>query len=146
MKPRKIRHQFSLDEDASAKLEQLCRKASVTKSALVGKAVEAFLEGRNESELEKRYAQRLNRMSRNLSRVRSDTEMILESLALFIRYTITLNAHTPLPDEATQALARERFFKFVDQVGQQIAKGRTTLSSLDEDFDAAEAAANGEDS
>ncbi len=104
MTSRKIRHQFCLEEDASAKLEQLCRKASVTKSELVGKAVEAFIEGRIDGEADKRYAQRLNRISRNLSRVRSDTEMILESLALFIRYSITLNAHTPLPDEATQAV------------------------------------------
>ncbi len=146
MTSRKIRHQFCLEEDASAKLEQLCRKASVTKSELVGRAVEAFIEGRIDGEADKRYAQRLNRISRNLSRVRSDTEMILESLALFIRYNITLNAHTPLPDEATQALARERFFKFVDQVGQQIAKGRTTLSSIDEDFDDAATLDGGEDS
>lgn len=90
MKSRKIRHQFCLEEDASAKLEKLCRKASVTKSELVGKAVEAFIEGRIEGETDKRYAQRLNRISRNLSRVRGDTEMILESLALFIRYNITL--------------------------------------------------------
>jgi hypothetical protein len=145
MKSRKIRHQFSLEEDASAKLEQLCRKASVTKSELVGKAVEAILEGRTGSELDKRYAQRLNRISRNLSRVRGDTEMILESLALFIRYSITLNAHTPMPDEATQAVARERFLKFVDQVGQQIARGRTTLSNIDDDFDDASVTKNMED-
>ena len=145
MKSRKIRHQFFLEEDASARLEQLCRKASVTKSELVGKAVEAILEGRNGSELDKRYAQRLNRISRNLSRVRGDTEMILESLALFIRYSITLNAHTPMPDEATQAVARERFLKFVDQVGQQIARGRTTLSNIDDDFDDTSVTKNMED-
>lgn len=92
MKSRKIRHQFLLDNEQSAKLEQLCRRSSVTKSNFVARAIEVFLESRNESETDKRYAQRLNRISRNLSQVRSDTEMILESLALFIRYSITMNA------------------------------------------------------
>lgn len=127
MKNGKKRHQFSLDGALSDKLETLCRRPGTTKSEIVAKAVEAFLEMRGEREIDRRYGRRLDTLSRDLGRVRRDAEMILESLALFIRFSITLNAHTPLPDEATQAIARERFFRFVDQVGRQMASGKTSL-------------------
>ncbi|MCO0638058.1 CopG family transcriptional regulator, partial [Lutimaribacter sp. EGI FJ00014] len=56
-----------------------------------------------------------------------DTEMVLETLALFIRFSIALHAHMPIPDKATQAIAQERFQKFVEQVGRQIASGKRSL-------------------
>lgn len=127
MKSRRIRHQFLLDPDLSEKLDNLGRDPSTTKSAIVAKAIEAFIERRGESELDRRYGMRLDRLSRDLAHVRRDAEMILESLALFIRFSITLHAHTPVPDRATQAIAQERFDKFVEQVGRQIASGKRSL-------------------
>ncbi|MCR4266777.1 ribbon-helix-helix domain-containing protein [Nitratireductor sp. ZSWI3] len=131
MKPERIRHQFLLDSELSAKLDRLSRNPSTTKSEIVAKAVEAFLEQRGENELDRRYGQRLDRLSRDLDHVRRDAEMILESLALFIRFSITLHAHTPVPDKATQAIAQERFQKFVEQVGRQIASGKRSLHEGD---------------
>ncbi|OHV86668.1 CopG family transcriptional regulator [Mesorhizobium sp. ORS 3428] len=127
MKPHRIRHQFLLDPELSEKLDDLSRDPSTTKSAVVAKAVEAFIERRGENELDRRYGVRLDRLSRDVARIRHDAEMILESLALFIRFSITLHAHTPVPDKATQAIAHERFDKFVEQVGRQIASGKRSL-------------------
>jgi hypothetical protein len=127
MKPHRIRHQFLLDPELSEKLDKISRDPSTTKSAVVAKAVEAFIERRGENELDRRYGVRLDRLSRDLARIRHDAEMILESLALFIRFSITLHAHTPVPDKATQAIAHERFDKFVEQVGRQIASGKRSL-------------------
>ena len=127
MKPHRIRHQFLLDPELSEKLDKVSCEPSTTKSAVVAKAVEAFIERRGENELDRRYGVRLDRLSRDLARIRHDAEMILESLALFIRFSITLHAHTPVPDKATQAIAHERFDKFVEQVGRQIASGKRSL-------------------
>ncbi|MER8961091.1 CopG family transcriptional regulator [Mesorhizobium sp. M0701] len=115
----------------SEKLENLSRNPSTTKSAIVAHAVEAFIKRRGENELDHRYGKRLDRLSRDLGHVRRDVEMILESLALFIRFSITLHAHTPVPDKATQAIAQERFEKFVEQVGRQIASGKRSLGTDD---------------
>jgi hypothetical protein len=68
--------------------------------------------------------------------LRRDVEIVLESLALFIRFSITLNAHTPAPDKATQAVAQERFQKFVEQVGRQIAAGKKSLGPKPDEEDA----------
>jgi hypothetical protein len=127
MKNLKIRHQFLLDADLSARLDHLSRRPGATKSEIVARAVEAFLDQRGESDLDRRYGPRLDRLSRDLGLLRRDSEMILESLALFIRFSITLHAHTPVPDRATQAVAQERFQKFIEQVGRQIAGGRRSL-------------------
>lgn len=133
MKPTRIRHQFLLEPSLSDKLDRLCRAPGATKTEIVARAVEAFIERRAVSEIDQRYAKRLDRISNELDHTRRDVEMILESLALFVRFTITLNAHTPLPDKATQAIAQERFQKFVTQVGRQIAGGKRSLKNIEED-------------
>lgn len=127
MKPRRIRHQFLLEPELSEKLEALSRNPSTTKSAIMAMAVKVLVEQRGENELDRRYGIRLDRLSRDLRHVMHDVEIILESLALFIRFSITLHAHTPVPDKATQAIAQERFDKFVEQVGRQIASGKRSL-------------------
>lgn len=131
MKPHRIRHQFLLEPELSEKLENLSRNPSTTKSAIVAYAVEAFIERRGENELDRRYGKRLDRLSRDLDHLRRDVEVILESFALFIRFSITLHAHTPVPDKATQAIAQERFDKFVEQVGRQLASGKRSLGKDD---------------
>lgn len=127
MKSDKIRHQFLLDPELSEKLDSLAAQPSATKSQIVAKAVEDWIERRGETELDRRYGKRLDRLSRESGLIRRDVGIILESLALFIRFTIALNAHTPAPDKATQAVAQERFQKFVEQVGRQIASGKSSL-------------------
>ena len=133
MKAERIRHQFLLEPALSEKLETLARRPGATKSGIVAKAIEAFIERRGENELDQRYGKRLDRISREVDHVRRDAEAILESLALFIRFTITLNAHTPAPDKATQAIAQERFQKFVEQVGRHIAGGKKSLLARSEE-------------
>jgi hypothetical protein len=54
--------------------------------------------------------------------------VLLESLALFVRYQLTVTAPLPEPDQAARAVGRDRFQAFVDQVGRQIAGGDRTLS------------------
>lgn len=133
MQSKKTRHQFHLPPALSEKLDRLSRQPGARKSDIIARAVEAFIDRRGESEIDQRYGQRLDRLSRDLGHARRDVEMILESLALFIRFSITLNAHTPLPDKATQAVAQERFLNFVDQVGRQIAGGKTAFGTKDRD-------------
>ncbi len=133
MKAERIRHQFLLEPALSEKLDWLARRPGATKSEIVAKAIEAFFERRGESELDQRYGKRLDRISRDLDHLRRDVEAILESLALFIRFNITLNAHTPAPDKATQAIAHERFQKFVEQVGRQIAGGKKSFAPKGEE-------------
>ena len=132
MKTLKIRHQFLLEPELSRRLGSICHDPRISKSDIIAKAVAAYIDRREESELDKRYAKRLDRISNDLGKVRNQVEMILESLALFIRYNISLTAHLPLPDKAMKALGYKRYSDFIDEVGRKIASGKKPFDEDDE--------------
>ena len=123
----KCRHQLYLAEDISAKLEALAAKPGASKSAILADAVQAWLTRRGTLELDDRFTHRLERISLQLGRIERDQQIVLESLALFVRYYLTTNAPLPEPDQAARAVGRDRFQSFIDQVGRQIAGGTRTL-------------------
>lgn len=129
MKRSKIRHQLFLDADLSEKLETLAAKPGASKSAILADAVAAWLNRRGAQELDDRFGLRLNRITAQLNRIERDGQVLLESLALFVRYQLTVTASLPEPDPAARAIGRDRFQAFVDQVGRQIADGGHSLSS-----------------
>lgn len=128
MKPR---HHLYLDDALTEQLDRLGGKPGTSKSAIVADALRAYLDRRAASELDALFKVRLDRMSRQLGRVERDQKILLESLALFVRYQLTVTAPLPEADKAAQALGRERFQRFVDQVGRQLASGRQTLGPED---------------
>ena len=129
MKRIKVRHQLFLDTDVSEKLAALAAKPGASKSAILADAVVAWLNRRGSHELDERFSQRLNRISAQLNRIERDGHVLLESLALFVRYQLTVSAPLPEPDQAARAVGRDRFEAFVDQVGRQIARGGRTLKA-----------------
>ncbi len=67
---------------------------------------------------------RLDTITTQLNRIERDQRIDLESLALWIRYQLTLS--NPMPPgqlAALQAVGQERFQKFIDEVGRRIAAG-----------------------
>jgi len=132
----KIRHQLFLDTDLTGKLEALAAKPGASKSAILADALAAWLNRRGSHELDDRFGLRLNRISAQLNRIERDGQVLLESLALFVRYQLTVTAPLPEADQAARAVGRERFQAFVDQVGRQIAGGGRTLGGKAEREDA----------
>lgn len=123
----RIRHQLFLPKPLSDRLETLAAKPGATKSAILADAVTAWLNRRGTSELEERFALRLDRMSNALARIERDGNVTLETLALFIRFELSIQAPLAENDAVGRALARERFDAFVSQVGRAVASGRRTL-------------------
>ena len=122
-----VRHQLFLPRTLSDRLEALAAKPGVTKSSLLAAAVAAFLDRRGANELDERFGQRLDRISSQLARIERDGHVGLESLALFVRYMLTVNAPLADEDETARAIGRDRFAAFVTRVGQQLASGRRTF-------------------
>jgi predicted transcriptional regulator len=127
-RPAKCRHQLYLDADISERLETLAAKPGASKSAILADAVQAWLTRRGTHELDDRFGLRLERISKELGRIERDQQVIMESLALFIRYFLTINAPLPESDQAARAVGRDRFKAFIDQVGRNLASGTRTLS------------------
>jgi hypothetical protein len=128
----RVRHQLFLPRDVSDRLEELAARPGATKSSILAAALGAFLNRRGASEIEEKFAMRLNRISDQLARIERNGHIELESLALFIRYMLTVNAPLAEDDEAARAIGRDRFQAFVRRVGQQLATGRSTFVAEDE--------------
>ena len=124
----KIRHQLFLPQPLSDRLEALAARPGASKSAILADALTAWLESRGTSELEDRFGLRLDRITTALGRIERDGHILLETLALFVRYELAIHAPLAENDHAGRAIARERFEAFVAQVGRQMAAGRRTLA------------------
>ena len=126
-----VRHQLFLPRELSERLEALARSPGASKSRILAEGLAAFLNRKGTDELELRFMTRLDRLSSQLARIERNGQIELESLALFVRYMLTVNAPLPEGDKAAQAIGRDRFNAFVERVAQQLASGR--LSFLPED-------------
>lgn len=129
----KVRHQLFLPKPVSDRLEALAAKPGATKSAILEDAVTAWLNKRGASELEDRFSIRLDRLTRAIGRVERDSNVILETLALFIRFELAIQTPLAENDHAGRAVGAKRFEAFVTQVGRQVSTGRRTLDAAPED-------------
>jgi len=127
----KVRHQLFLPKPLSDRLEALAAKPGASKSAILADAVTAWLNRRGVSELEERFGLRLDRMSTAIGRIERNEHVLLETLALFVRYELAIHAPLAESDQAGRAMGAKRFEAFVTQVGRQVAAGRRTIGSTE---------------
>jgi hypothetical protein len=131
-KPRRIRYQLFLPEELSHRFDALASAPGASKSAILTDALTAWLARQAASELENKFSARLDRMSMALGRIERDGHILLESLALFVRYELMVQAPLPEADEAARAVGRDRFEAFVTRVGEALASGTRTLAATSE--------------
>jgi predicted transcriptional regulator len=124
---RKVRHQLFLTPSTSERFEALAARPGVTRTAMLEEAVVAWLDRRAKNEIDDRFERRLDRIATALGRIERDGHILLETLALFVRYELSIHAPLAENDQAGRAIARERFHAFVEQVGRQIAGGRRAI-------------------
>lgn len=130
----KIRQNLYIDQSLSDALDALAAKPGGNKSRIVNEALKTWLARRGSKEIDELLKPRLDRLSREIGACRRDIEVVLEALALFVRYQLTVTAPLPEADTAALAIGKERFDRFIAQVGRQIATGKRSL-----DGEAAEA-------
>jgi hypothetical protein len=122
-----VRYQLFLARPLAERFERRAAAPGCSKSRLLAAAVEAWLERKGADEVEHRFALRLDRLSRQLERIERNGHVQLESLALFVRYMLTVNPPVADGDETARALGRDRFAAFVERVGRQLASGEVSL-------------------
>ena len=86
----RVRHQLFLPRPVSDRLVALAARPGASKSAILADAVADWLNRRGTSELEDRFALRLERISSALARIERDGDIVLETLALFIRFELSI--------------------------------------------------------
>lgn len=123
----KIRQNLYIDRELSDALEALAAGTAGNKSRLVNDALSDWLARRGTKDIDDLLKRRLDRITREIEHARRDIEVLLESLSLFVRYQLMVTAPLPDADAAGVAVGRDRFEKFVAQVGRQLAAGKRTI-------------------
>ncbi|MCA1510167.1 CopG family transcriptional regulator [Bradyrhizobium sp. NBAIM01] len=116
-------------------ISELADRKKLSRSAIVEAAVASFLSPDGTDRREAAFARRLDRLSRQMQRLERDVGLTAESLALFIRFWLTITP--PLPNDAqaaAQAKGRERFEGFVEALGRRLQKGQSFLREIPEDI------------
>ncbi len=131
----KVRQNLYIDHALAEALDVLAAKPGGNQSRIVNEVLGVWLARRATKEIDDLLKVRLDRLSREIGKARRDIEVVLESLALFVRYQLTVTAPLPEADAAALAIGNDRFERFIAQLGRQIAAGKRTLGAI-EDADA----------
>lgn len=124
----KVRQNLYIDRDLADALDALVLRRGGNKSRIVNEALRNWLTRRASKEVDDLLKLRLDRISRDVASARRDVEVVLEALALFVRYQLTVTAPLPEADRAALAVGNQRFERFIAQLGRQIAGGKRTLA------------------
>lgn len=119
-------------------IADLADRKGLSRSAVVEAAVASFLSPDGSDRMEAAFTRRLDRLTRQVQRLERDVGISAETLALFIRFWLTITP--PLPENAqssAQIKGRERFEGFVETLGRRLQKGQSFLREIPEDMNAA---------
>lgn len=120
-----------LEDHVAAQLTLICKRPGSNKSRIVNDALDRFFNPEKDTETSTALIRRLDRMSRSMDRMDRNQSIEVETLALFIRYFLTITPPLPESDQASaHALGRERFEVFVAQVGRRLAHDKNLLSEV----------------
>ena len=132
----KTRMNVYFEPDLLKQVEALALRRNVSKSAVIEAAVASLLSADASERLEAVFARRMDRIDRQIAGMDEDLAIMGETLALFIRFWLTVTP--PLPDSA-QASARakgvERFEGCLQSHGRKLATGDRFLRELSPDID-----------
>lgn len=115
-------------------IADLADRKGLSRSAVVEAAVASFLSPDGSDKMEAAFTRRLDRLSRQVQRLERDVGISAETLALFIRFWLTITP--PLSEDAQSAAqikGRERFEGFVETLGRRFQKGQSFLREIPED-------------
>jgi predicted protein tyrosine phosphatase len=129
-----------IEPEHAKRLDQVAAHKGVSKSAVIAAALASFLSPDGDDQREAAIAKRLDRLSRQFDRLERDQNVLIETVALYIRYFLTVSI--PVPEgqqEAARAQGRARYLQFIEQLARHIQRGRSLVREVHEDIGPTEA-------
>ena len=124
-----------IEQEHAKRLEQLAALKGLSKSSIIAAALASFLSPDGGDQREAALAKRLDRLSRQFDKLERDQNILIETLALYVRYFLTVS--TPVPEahqEAARAQGRARFEQFIEQLGRHLLRGRSLVKDVIEEI------------
>lgn len=126
-----------IEPEHAKRLDQLAVHKGVSKSAIIAAALASFLSPDGGDQREAAMAKRLDRLSRQFDRLERDQNILIETVALFVRYFLTVSI--PVPEghqDAARAHGRARYAQFIEQLARHLQRGRSLVREVHEDLGA----------
>ena len=123
-----------IEPDHAKRLDQLAAHKGVSKSAVIAAALASFLSPDAADQREAAMGKRLDRLSRQFDRLERDQGILIETVALYIRYFLTVSL--PVPEgqqDAARAQGRARYAQFIEQLARHIQRGRSLVREVHEE-------------
>lgn len=121
------------------KVETAAKRPGVTKAAVVEAALMGFFSKEFDDQRDGALIRRLDRMTQQYERLERNLGITTETLALFIRFFLTVTPPLPNTDQdAARALGKERFDYFITQLGRRLAGGKNMIRDVLEEISANE--------
>lgn len=123
-----------IEPDHAKRLDQLAAHKGVSKSAVIAAALASFLSPDAADQREAAMGKRLDRLSRQFDRLERDQSILIETVALYIRYFLTVSL--PVPEgqqDAARAQGRARYAQFIEQLARHIQRGRSLVREVHEE-------------
>jgi len=128
MKPR---INIYLEDHVAAQLALLSKRPGLNKSRIVNDALDRFLNPERDKTFEKAMLRRLDQMSKSQAKIERNESITSETLALFVRYFLTITPPLPQAEQASaHALGKERFEVFIAQVGRRLAQDQNLIAEV----------------
>ena len=132
--PRK-RMNVYLEMEHVRRLRELSTTKGVSKSAVVAAALASFLSPDAADRREAAIAKRLDRLSNQFERLERDQTILIETVALFIRYELSVSTAVPEDHQsAVRAQGKARFAKFVEQLGRHLQRGGSLVKDVSQEI------------
>ncbi len=131
----KARLNIFIEPDHARRLRRLATMKGETQSAIVAAALASFLSPDGADRREAAIIARLDRLSGQFGRLERDQTILIETLALFVRYTLSVSA--PLPEahqKAARAQGRIRFNQFIEQLGRHLQRGGSLVRQVHQEI------------
>lgn len=132
---RKYRLNLFIQPEHARRLEDLAAHRGVSKSSIVAAALASFLSPDAADQREAAISRRLDRLTRQFDKLERDQNILIETLALFVRYTLTVSPAVPAEhQEAARAQGKQRYAQFIDQLARHLQRGRSLVREVYEDI------------
>ncbi|RZZ90230.1 ribbon-helix-helix protein, CopG family [Pseudoxanthomonas winnipegensis] len=124
-----------IQPEHARRLDELAAMKGVSKSSIVAAALASWLSPDAGDRREAAMAKRLDRLSRQLEKLERDQTILIETVALYVRYFLTVS--TPVPEGhqgAARAQGKARYTEFVEQLGRHLLRGRSLVRDVVEEL------------
>lgn len=123
-----------LEFEHAKRLDELATMKGLSKSSIIAAALASFLSPDGGDRREAAIARRLDQLTRQFDKLERDQNILIETVALFVRYYLSVSL--PVPEahqEAARAQGRARFEQFVQQLARHLQRGNSLVREVHEE-------------